>query len=81
MEGAPPALVVCNLTPVPREGYRIGVPQGGWWREVLNTDAAGYGGSNMGNGGGVAAQEEGSHGHPASLILTLPPLSTIILSP
>ena len=80
-EGAPPALVVCNLTPVPREGYRIGVPQGGWWREVLNSDAAGYGGSNMGNGGGVAATEEGSHGHPASLILTLPPLSTIILSP
>jgi 1,4-alpha-glucan branching enzyme len=80
-EGAPPALVVCNLTPVPREGYRIGVPQGGWWREVLNTDAAGYGGSNIGNGGGLAAEEEGSHGHPASLVLTLPPLSTIILSP
>ncbi|MBP0491289.1 1,4-alpha-glucan branching protein GlgB [Roseomonas indoligenes] len=80
-EGAPPVLVVCNLTPVPRDGYRIGVPQGGWWREVLNSDAGEYGGSNLGNGGGVDADAEPAHGHPASLVLTLPPLSTLILSP
>jgi len=76
-----PALVVCNLTPVPRQGYRIGVPRGGWWREVLNTDAADYGGSGIGNAGGVEASEEGSHGQPASLALTLPPLATLILMP
>ncbi|MCR0983044.1 1,4-alpha-glucan branching protein GlgB [Roseomonas populi] len=80
-EGAAPVLVVCNLTPVPRDGYRIGVPRGGWWREVLNTDAGEYGGSNLGNGGGVDAGGEPAHGHPASLVLTLPPLSTLILSP
>ena len=50
----PPVLVVCNMTPVPRSGYRIGVPRPGDWRELLNTDAAVYGGSNMGNGGSVA---------------------------
>ncbi|WP_043831754.1 1,4-alpha-glucan branching protein GlgB [Muricoccus aerilatus] len=76
-----PALVVCNMTPVPRDGYRIGVPHGGHWREVLNTDAASYGGSGIGNYGGVDATEEGSHGQPASLILSLPPLATLILSP
>jgi 1,4-alpha-glucan branching enzyme len=79
-EGAP-VLVVCNLTPVPREGYRIGVPFGGWWREILNTDASEYGGSGVGNAGGVDAQGEGSHGQPASLVLTLPPLATLIFSP
>lgn len=76
-----PALVVCNMTPVPREGYRIGVPRGGRWREILNTDANHYGGSGVGNFGGVDAVGEGSHGQPASLILTLPPLATLILSP
>jgi len=76
-----PALVVCNLTPVPREGYRIGVPLTGRWREVLNTDAAAYGGSGLGNGGGAEAVGEGAHGQPASLTLTLPPLSTLILVP
>ncbi|MFH5925849.1 1,4-alpha-glucan branching protein GlgB [Roseomonas xinghualingensis] len=80
-EGAPPVLVVCNLTPVPRHGYRIGVPFGGWWKEILNTDASNYGGSGVGNGGGVEAGNEESHGQPASLVLTLPPLATLILSP
>ncbi|MBB5694576.1 1,4-alpha-glucan branching protein GlgB [Muricoccus pecuniae] len=80
-EGAAPALVVCNLTPVPREGYRIGVPSAGWWREILNSDAASYGGSGLGNAGGAEAREEASHGQPASLTLTLPPLATLILSP
>jgi 1,4-alpha-glucan branching enzyme len=80
-DGTPPALVICNLTPVPREDYRIGVPFGGWWKEIFNSDAAEYGGSGVGNGGGVEAQIEGSHGQPASLILTLPPLATLIFSP
>ena len=52
-DGTPPALVVCNFTPVPRYGYRLGVPHGGLWREVLNTDAGIYGGSNLGNAGGA----------------------------
>jgi 1,4-alpha-glucan branching enzyme len=73
------AVVVCNLTPVPREGYRIGVPLSGYYRERINTDAAVYGGSNVGNAGGVGAEEVSSHGRPYSLCLTLPPLATVIL--
>ena len=80
-EGDPPALVVCNLTPVPRLGYRVGVPQGGRWLERMNTDAAVYGGSNLGNGGSVQAEDEALHDLPACLSLTLPPLSTIVLQP
>ncbi len=76
-----PALVVCNFTPVPRYQYRIGVPHGGYWREMLNTDSALYGGSNLGNDGGCQADVEGSHGLPASLRLTLPPLATLIMQP
>ncbi|MBV9078557.1 MAG: alpha amylase C-terminal domain-containing protein, partial [Methylobacteriaceae bacterium] len=75
-----PVIVVSNFTPVPREGYRIGVPCPGFYREVVNTDAALYGGSNMGNGGGVAAEEAESHGQAYSLTLTLPPLATLILA-
>ncbi|HEY8614189.1 MAG TPA: 1,4-alpha-glucan branching protein GlgB, partial [Roseomonas sp.] len=56
-QGSAPVLVVCNLTPVPRQGYRIGVPVSGWWREILNTDAASYGGSGVGNMGGAEARE------------------------
>ncbi len=78
-ESVPPALVVCNMTPEPRHGYRVGVPHGGAWRERLNSDAAIYGGSNMGNGGAIEAEDVESHGLPASLMLTLPPLATIIL--
>ena len=77
---ASPVLVVCNFTPVPRYGYRLGVPQGGAWREVMNTDAAIYGGSNVGNAGSVIADDVPSHNLPASLLLTLPPLSTIVLT-
>ncbi len=80
-EGDAPALVVCNLTPVPRHGYRLGVPQAGIWHERVNTDAEIYGGSNMGNGGAVQADEEAMHGLPASLSLTLPPLATLVLQP
>ena len=72
-------LCVCNFTPVPRYDYRIGVPRGGYYREVLNTDASIYGGGNMGNAGGLPAQWVPSHGLPFSLALTLPPLSVLFL--
>jgi 1,4-alpha-glucan branching enzyme len=68
---------VCNFTPVPRTGYRLGVLTDGWYRELLNSDASCYGGSNMGNGGGVAAEAIPWHGYPHSLPLTLPPLSVL----
>jgi len=76
---APPALAVCNMTPVPRAGYRIGVPHGGWWREVLNTDSAFYGGSDLGNNGGVHTAPTPNHGEAQSLELLLPPLATLLL--
>ncbi len=74
-------LVVCNMTPVPRHGYGIGVPRPGFWRELLNTDAAVYGGSNMGNNGGIDTAPHQMHGEAQSLALTLPPLSALFLSP
>jgi len=80
-EGDPPALVVCNFTPVPRGEYRIGVPSAGTWHEALNTDAESYGGSNRGNGGTVASQRVASHGFADSVLVTLPPLATLILTP
>jgi 1,4-alpha-glucan branching enzyme len=72
-------LVVCNFTPVPREGYRVGVPTDGYWRELLNSDAREYGGSEVGNAGGVNAQRIRAHGRPYSLRLTLPPLAVLFL--
>jgi 1,4-alpha-glucan branching enzyme len=75
------AIVISNFTPMPREAYRIGVPVPGRYREALNTDADVYGGSNMGNGGSIEAQAAPSHGEPYSLILTLPPLATLVLVP
>jgi 1,4-alpha-glucan branching enzyme len=72
-------LVVCNFTPVPREGYKVGVPAGGFWRELLNSDAKEYGGSGMGNLGGVQAVKKEMHGRPYSLTLTLPPLAALFL--
>ena len=71
--------VVCNFTPVPRINYRIGVPRGGLWRELLNSDAVEHGGSGHGNLGGVEASPEGCHGRPCSLSLTLPPLGALFL--
>jgi 1,4-alpha-glucan branching enzyme len=68
-------LVVCNFTPVPRYSYRLGSPRSGFWREILNSDAANYGGSNMGNLGGVETVPVPLHGRPCSLTITLPPLS------
>ena len=67
-------VMVANFTPVPRPGYRIGVPEAGWYREVLNSDAAMYGGSNMGNGGGVHTEPIPAHGFDQSISLTVPPL-------
>ena len=72
-------VVVCNFTPVPRIGYRLGVPAGGFWRELLNSDAKEYGGSGMGNFGGVMAEKQEVHGRPYSLNLTLPPLAAVFL--
>jgi 1,4-alpha-glucan branching enzyme len=74
-------VVVCNFTPVPRHDYRIGVPTDGYYLELLNSDATIYGGSNLGNGGGVAAEPIPEHGRPFSLLLTLPPLAGLILKP
>jgi len=79
--GDRPVLVVCNMTPVPRHNYRIGVPHAGLWREIANTDSRFYGGSDMGNAGSVGTVAAPSHGEPQSLDLVLPPLSTIMLAP
>lgn len=68
-------LVACNFTPLPRPSYRVGVPQAGFWQERLNSDAAEYGGSGIGNLGGVNADEIPCHGHPYSIEITLPPLA------
>ncbi|KQO71024.1 1,4-alpha-glucan branching protein GlgB [Methylobacterium sp. Leaf89] len=72
------AVVVSNFTPVPREGYRVGVPAEGFYREAINSDAERYGGSNVGNMGGVQAEAVPSHGQPYSVSLTIPPLATTI---
>ena len=73
-----PTLFVCNFTPVPRYDYRLGVPKAGYWKEELNSDATLYGGSGLGNGGGVTASSIPCHGRPYSVSLTLPPLSVVI---
>jgi 1,4-alpha-glucan branching enzyme len=70
---------LCNFTPVPRYDYRIGVPYEGYYRELLNSDASAYGGSNMGNAGGLQTSAVPSHGMPHSLAVTLPPLSVLFL--
>jgi 1,4-alpha-glucan branching enzyme len=78
---APPVMVACNFTPIVRESYRVGVPQGGAWREFLNSDAPFYGGSGVGNLGRVEAQTTPCHGRPYSLSITLPPLAVVIFEP
>ena len=78
-DGENPVLVVCNFTPVPRVGYKVGVPVDGYWKELLNSDATEYGGSGMGNMGGAEALPEKTHGRPYSLRLTLPPLAAVFL--
>ena len=71
-------LVVCNLTPTPRHDYQIGVPGPGYYRELLNTDAACYSGSGIGNNGGVYSQPSSSHGQNQSVVLQIPPLSVSV---
>ena len=80
-EGTKPVLCVCNFTPVPRHGYRVGAPQGGFWKEMLNTDSGIYGGSDVGNSGGIMAEPIECHGRPWSLNITLPPLATVVFQP
>ena len=72
-------VVVCNFTPVPRTGYRVGVREPGTYREILNSDAAVYSGSNMGNGGSVEAEPVPLHYREYSIQLTLPPLGALFL--
>jgi 1,4-alpha-glucan branching enzyme len=72
-------VMVANFTPIPRPGYRIGVPEGGWYRELLNSDSKSYGGSNMGNGGGIMAEPIAAHGFDHSLSLIVPPLGFLLL--
>jgi len=74
-------IFVCNFTPVYREAYRIGVPWRGFYREVFNSDAADYWGTNKGNYGGLHAEEVPFHGRPCSINLVLPPLATVIFKP
>ena len=77
----PPAAVICNMTPVPRHGFRIGLPKAGRWREAINSDASAYGGSGQGNMGEVVARTDiaGLDGQPCTATLTLPPLSVVVL--
>jgi 1,4-alpha-glucan branching enzyme len=74
-------IVVSNMTPVPREGFRLGVPEGASaWREALNTDSVFYGGSNVGNSAAPLPLDSApSHGRAQSIVLTLPPLATVFL--
>lgn len=76
--GTPPAIVVINLTPMPHHNYRVAVPEPGFYREHLNTDAEQYGGSNMGNAGGVHSNEDHRGKHPEYLDIILPPLATLV---
>ncbi len=74
-------VVVCNMRPVARQGYRLGVPQAGIWNEVMNTDAAGYGGSGVAHQLTMVSERGPWQGHPASVVLTLPPLGVVWLAP
>jgi 1,4-alpha-glucan branching enzyme len=78
LQPGPELAVVLNLTPVPHHGYRVGLPRPGCWREVLNTDAEFYGGSGVGNLGGVTAEAVPMHGQAYSAALTLPPLGVVV---
>jgi 1,4-alpha-glucan branching enzyme len=74
-------IVCCNFTPVPRHGYRVGVPEGGLYDEVFNGDSAWYGGGNLGNGGAIEAEHRPWHDREHSLSVTLPPLAVVVLKP
>ncbi|HEY1183122.1 MAG TPA: alpha amylase C-terminal domain-containing protein, partial [Bryobacteraceae bacterium] len=70
-------VVVANFTPVPREGYRLGVPEGGFYRELLNSDSRYYGGADIGNFGGVSSEPTPWQGLPHSVVITVPPLAVV----
>jgi len=74
-------ITCCNFTPVPRHGYRLGVPHGGDYEEIFNSDSAWYGGSNVGNSGPLVSRPEPHHGRDHSISLTLPPLGAVVLRP
>jgi 1,4-alpha-glucan branching enzyme len=74
-------LFACNFSPVPRHGYRLGSPLGGMWREVFNSDASIYGGTDCGNLGAVQAHDYATHGRPHTLEVTLPPLGVVVFKP
>jgi 1,4-alpha-glucan branching enzyme len=76
---ARPIVCVFSFTPIPRENYRLGVPLAGRWREIANTDSAHYGGSNVGNSGGVETEPHPAHGYGQSISLTIPPLAGLLL--
>ena len=71
-------VVICNFTPIPRSGYRVGVPFAGFYTEVMNSDAAAYGGSNVGNSGGLPSDPIPWDKRPHSILITLPPLGVVI---
>jgi 1,4-alpha-glucan branching enzyme len=75
-----PVVVVANFTPVPREGYRVGVPRAGFWKEILNSDAEVYGGGGIGNKGGMTAENHACRGHEHSLVVTAPPLAVVVFA-
>ena len=77
-QSGPDCVVIVNATPVPRDDYRLGVPEMGNYREILNTDSERYAGSNSGNAGGAEAQAIPAHGRDQSIGITLPPLATLI---
>lgn len=74
-------IVVCNFTPVPRDGYRVGVPAAGFYREILNTDSSYYEGSDAGNSGGARAEPIPWNGRPWSIKLRVPPLGAVYFKP
>jgi len=74
-------VICCNFTPTPRMRHRIGVPEGGWYAEVFNSDSTYYGGSNLGNFPGRMAEPTECHGRPFSIELVLPPLAAVMLKP
>jgi 1,4-alpha-glucan branching enzyme len=74
-------VLCCNFTPVPRTGYRVGMPRRGIYREIFNSDAGMFGGSNMGNQGWIEARDVSWHGQPASALVTLPPLAVVVFKP
>ena len=76
-----PVQALANLTPIPRYGYRVGLPSGGRWQVLLNSDAVEYGGSGIDVGPVVEAEDMSWHGLPHSAVLTLPPLGVVWLAP